>query len=117
MTDHLIDPGLSDPNTAPPILISDADLQTERGRYRCEVWKVADGHQYALVREGNIESLVNAREIIDAAIQKAWPGSTKIEYWPTDTVDGAPAFAMPYPNTISVADLAQLGLPITSNLP
>ncbi|MFT9231310.1 MAG: hypothetical protein ABF515_01540 [Bifidobacterium sp.] len=117
MVNHLIDPSRSGFNVAPPIFVGDDDLKTTRGRYRCEVWKAASGKQYVIVREGEIESLVNAREIIDDAIQSQYPGSIKIEYWPVGTVTNAPLFAMPYPQTISVTELTKLGLPTVKTLP
>ncbi|MCI1211115.1 hypothetical protein [Bifidobacterium tibiigranuli] len=117
MVNHLIDPSRSGFNIAPPIFAGDDDLKTTRGRYRCEVWKAANGRQYVIVREGKIESLVNAREIIDDAIQAQYPDSIKIEYWPAGTVPDAPLFAMPYPHTISVTELTELGLPTVLTLP
>lgn len=117
MTNHLIDPTQSGPDVEPPVFVSDDDLQTERGRYQCEVWRTADGHQYAIVRQGQNESLVNAREIIDRAIQRIWPGSIIIEYWPKGKVPEAPLFAMPYPQVVDTAQLRDRGLPVTPSLP
>lgn len=118
--DHLIDPYEESLDSVRPKLINDDDLQVGKAKYRCEIWRSADGNEYAIVRQGDTTSLINNREGINSALNERDFNAIKIEYWPKNSIpwENKAVFASPgYPaRRLTRSQMLDMGLPVIKTI-